>query len=80
MAKAGAPPSGDMKGQLNEPTKVVFSAADNAKPFGTGAHRHAGALPLGRASRARASFWTAARLAELQSRRKSLKARSVSLV
>ena len=33
MAKASAPPSGDVNGQLNELTKVVFSAADNAKLF-----------------------------------------------
>jgi hypothetical protein len=33
MAKASAPPSGDVNAQLNELTKVVFSAADNAKLF-----------------------------------------------
>jgi len=33
MAKASAPPSGDLNAQLNELTKVVFSAADNAKLF-----------------------------------------------
>jgi hypothetical protein len=33
MAKASAPPSGDLNAQLNELTKVVFSAVDNAKLF-----------------------------------------------
>ncbi|HET7527040.1 MAG TPA: hypothetical protein VFK10_13950 [Burkholderiaceae bacterium] len=32
-AKASAPPSGDVNAQLNELTKVVFGAADNAKLF-----------------------------------------------
>ncbi|HUL68115.1 MAG TPA: hypothetical protein VLW55_26200 [Burkholderiaceae bacterium] len=33
MAKASAPPSGDVNRQIDELTKVVFSAADNAKLF-----------------------------------------------
>jgi hypothetical protein len=32
-AKASAPPSGDVNAQLNELTKVVFGAVDNAKLF-----------------------------------------------
>jgi hypothetical protein len=33
MAKASSPPSGDVNRQIDELTKVVFSAADNAKLF-----------------------------------------------